>query len=91
MIKKLPFKVMSLFKSSGILTLLIVVGYSCSNGEDGQVIEPLGSAKAITAFSFLNPAITGVIDETTHTISVTFPVGTDLTSLAATFTTTEQK
>jgi hypothetical protein len=46
-------------------------------------------AKAITAFSFndLDPAVTGVIDQTTHTIALTVPYGTDRSDLVASFTT----
>ena len=48
------------------------------------------SAKALTAFSFqgLAPAVTGTIDEGAHTVSLTVPAGTSLTSLVATFVTT---
>ena len=45
-------------------------------------------AKAITAFSFTSPAATGVINESTHTIAVTVPYGTNVTALVASFTTT---
>ena len=45
-------------------------------------------AKAITAFSFTSPAATGTIDENTKTIAVTVPYGTNVTALAATFSTT---
>jgi len=41
-------------------------------------------AKAITAFSFVTPAATGVINETLHTIALTVPSGTNLTSLVPT-------
>jgi len=34
-------------------------------------VTPISSAKAITAFSFANPAVTGPIIETTHTIALT--------------------
>ena len=44
-------------------------------------------AKAITAFSFTSPAATGVINESTHTIAVTVPYGTNVTALVASFTT----
>jgi hypothetical protein len=48
------------------------------------------SAKAITAFCFqgLTPAVTGTVTEAGHTIALTVPFGTDVTALAATFTTT---
>jgi hypothetical protein len=44
------------------------------------------SAKDITAFSFTNPAVVGVITGTN--IAVTVPFGTDITALVASFTTT---
>jgi len=49
-------------------------------------INPLekSTAKDITAFSFVNPAMTGVIADTL--ITVTVPFGTDVTSLVASFT-----
>lgn len=72
-------------KYAGMLALLVLIGYSCAS--EDPVVAP-SSAKAITAFSFVNPAVTGTIDETTHAISLTFPVGTNLTKLIATFTTT---
>ena len=50
--------------------------------------EALSSAKAITAFSFTNPAVTGTINEAAKTITVMVPYGTTVTSLVATFTTT---
>jgi hypothetical protein len=46
------------------------------------------SAKAITAFSFTSPAVSGVVTEGTHTIAVNVPFGTNVTALVATFTTT---
>jgi hypothetical protein len=49
---------------------------------------PANPAKAITAFSFTSPAVTGVINETAHTIAASVPFGTDVTALVATFTTT---
>jgi hypothetical protein len=44
------------------------------------------TAKAITAFNFTNPAATGVITESSHTIAVTVPLGTDATALIPTIT-----
>lgn len=52
------------------------------------VTVSLNSAKAITMFSFANPAVTGVINENSKTITLAVPYGTDLTSLIASFTTT---
>ncbi len=48
----------------------------------------LNPAKVITVFSFANPAVTGIINESSKTISLTVPGGTDLTSLIASFATT---
>ena len=44
------------------------------------------TAKAITAFNFTNPPATGIITESSHTIAVTVPVGTDVKSLTPTIT-----
>ncbi len=59
-------------------------GSSSGGGND----TTLSSAKAITAFSFTSPAVTGTINETAKTISVTVPFGTNVTALVATFATT---
>lgn len=91
MFKKLKLTILPVFKYSSILALLIIVGYSCSSDDTTEPPVLSSDAKAITSFSFINPAVTGVIDEKTHTISVTFPAQTDLTNLAATFTTTGTK
>ena len=52
------------------------------------VTSAASSAKALTAFSFADPAATGVVNETLHTIALTVPFGTDVTALVATFTIT---
>ncbi len=44
------------------------------------------SAKAIIGFAFTNPAATGIINETNHTIAVTVPFGTNVLSLTPTIT-----
>lgn len=43
-------------------------------------------AKSITAFNFTSPAATESINNTLHTITVTVPYGTDVTSLSPTIT-----
>ena len=58
--------------------------YSGGGGGGGT----LSSDKAFTAFGFILPAVTGVINETAKTIAVTVPFGTPLTALVASFTTT---
>jgi len=56
-------------------------------GDKGEVKYNI-NAKAITAFSFTNPAAVGCIDETAKTVFVIVPQGTNVTSLIATFTMT---
>jgi len=51
-------------------------------------VVPPSPAKAITAFSFVIPPATGVINETLHTIALNVPYGTNLSALVAAFTTT---
>ena len=53
-----------------------------------SVEPPLGQEKAISIFSFVEPPVTGLIDEFRHTISAVVPQGTDISSLVAVFTTT---
>ncbi len=55
---------------------------------DGGGETPLSSAKAITAFSFVDPPVPGTIDENAKSIAVMVPYGTIVTALVATFTTT---
>jgi hypothetical protein len=52
----------------------------------GTVTVSLNTAKAITAFAL--GSSTGTINQTNHTIAITVPYGTDVTSLVAMFTTT---
>ena len=53
-------------------------------------IVPPSPAKAITAFSFqgLTPAVSGVVNETLHTIALTVPAGTNVSALVPTITIT---
>ena len=46
------------------------------------------TAKALTAFSFSSPAVSGTITESSKTVAITVPFGTDVTALAATFVST---
>jgi formylglycine-generating enzyme required for sulfatase activity len=48
--------------------------------------SPLNDDKAITAFNFATPYAAGVITEATHTIDITVPYGTNVTSLTPTIT-----
>jgi uncharacterized repeat protein (TIGR02543 family) len=45
-------------------------------------------AKALTSFSFASPAATGTITESSKTVALTVPFGTDVTALKATFVST---
>jgi hypothetical protein len=45
------------------------------------VATALNPAKAITSFSFAAPAVSGVVSESAHTVKVSLPAGTALTSL----------
>jgi hypothetical protein len=51
---------------------------------------PSLSAKAISSFSFsgLSPTVTGTVDENAHTVSLTVPYGTNVTSLSPTISIT---
>ena len=92
MLKNRKFVSIQICKYASMLALLVFVGYSCASEDsatsEDPTVEAPSSAKSITAFSFANPAITGTIDETAHTISLNFPGGINLTNLVATFTTT---
>ncbi len=52
----------------------------------------LSSEKLITSFVFetLNPRVGGVINDTTHTVNVTVPYGTDITNLSPTITVSDK-
>jgi trimeric autotransporter adhesin len=66
--------------------------------DDGSTVDytvtvtnnPIDTQKQLLTFAFngLNPAVQGVITESTKTISVTVPYGTDRSAMVATFTTT---
>jgi formylglycine-generating enzyme required for sulfatase activity/phage-related protein len=50
------------------------------------VNKALNSAKAITAFKFTSPNVTGTVNETEKTIAINVPYGTSVTSLTPTIT-----
>jgi hypothetical protein len=69
--------------------LIIIIGMvlaGCGSSGSDPVPQPKSSQKSITEFS-LN-SVSGTINETGKTIVLTMPYGTDVTALAATFTTT---
>ena len=78
-------------KKHSLLVIALIIamhGFISCGGGGGSSAPALSSTKAITAFSFTNPAATGVIDETAKTIAVTVPYGTNVNVLIAKFTTT---
>ncbi len=54
------------------------------------VTQAPSSAKAMTAFSFVSPAVSGTINESAKTITVLLPYGTNTVDLKANFATTGQ-
>ena len=75
-----------------LLLMLSMFTAACGGGggndSGGGGGTSASSAKALTAFSFLSVGATGTISESTKSIAVSVPFGTDVTSLVATFTTT---
>jgi len=67
-----------------VAVMLAAVVMGCGGGGDSAVA--LNSDKAISAYTLAG--VTGVITEPAHTIAVTVPFGTNVTALAATFTST---
>ncbi len=49
-------------------------------------VAQTGKVLLTFAFNALNPAVTGTIDETAHTVALTVPFATNVTALVATFT-----
>jgi len=83
-----------IINSTGMYTAPAVAGSSVITATSGslsknatiEVKKELGGTKAITAFDFagLTPLVTGSINETAHTISLTVPYGTNVTALVPT-------
>jgi len=65
--------------------VVLLVAFVAGCGSNDNDTASLSSDKAITAYSLAG--VTGTISETAKTISVTMPNGTNVTALAATFTT----
>jgi len=68
-------------------TYTVVAADSSTQAYTVTVTVMASSTKAITAFNFTSPAVTGVINETDHTIALTVPFGTDVTALVPTIVT----
>jgi hypothetical protein len=76
-----------------VYIMLIFALLACDTGKNSPIAS--SSSKAITAYSFSNPAAIGNINinesdinESDKTISITVPYGTDISGLIATFTST---
>lgn len=75
-----------------ILLLIAGVNFTACGGDGGGGNTPASStSKQILTFGFTSPASTGVIDETAKTIAVRVPFKTDVTKLAAVFSTNGEK
>jgi len=73
-----------------IVTILVaVIGFSLTACQE-PALNPKSSEKAITAFSFANLSATVAISESTRTISVTVPNGTNVIGLTPTVTVSQK-
>jgi len=75
----------NVFKVFLYVSIAILMSVACKSNPAGP-----GSDKAITFFSFSNPADTGVIDESKKTIVIHVPEGTNVKELVSNFTTPGQ-
>lgn len=71
-----------------VLVCLALLAIRCGGGGGPPTGAATSDAKAITSFSIVNPAASGVIDENAKTITINLPCGTDVSALVATFSTT---
>ena len=71
-----------------LVTYLVTAEDGSTQGYTVTVTEALSSEKTLTSFGFLTPGCTTAIDEGLRIIRVRVPAGTDLTALAAVFSTT---
>jgi hypothetical protein len=77
------------YKPTMVFIAIIFSFISCTNGANKTSLLPVGigktdSTKAIENYYFTSPQAMGAIDETTNTISVIVPQGTNVTALAPT-------
>ena len=63
------------------VTYTVTAADGSTQGYVVTVTVASNTAKAITGFTFSNPAATGTVDETAHTVAVTVPFGTSVTAL----------
>jgi hypothetical protein len=71
-------------------TTLSAIAYrsGLSDSAVSRAVYAISSAKELSTFGFVSPAVTGAIDPISHGIAVSVPNGTSVTALVATFTTT---
>ncbi len=67
---------------------LLVIGCTPPVVDEPLAEEPLSDTKAITVFNFTIPSCTGTVTESSHTVTLTVPYGTDLTAIVPTITIT---
>lgn len=69
-----------------LILFFLVFLISCSEKE---LSRPKSNNKSITSFTITNlsPNVVAVVDTIAHTVQLTFPIGTDLTNLTPTITT----
>ncbi|MCX6716781.1 MAG: hypothetical protein NTV72_02580, partial [Candidatus Taylorbacteria bacterium] len=53
-----------------------------------QIPKADSTDTSITSFNFLSPSVTGIVDNTAHTVSLTVPYGTNVTALVPTISIT---
>jgi len=71
-----------------LILLALVSGLAFLGCQNPSTESPKSNAKAITAFGFTSPAVTGTINETAHTVTVPVPYGTNVTAMVPTVTQT---
>jgi len=70
------------------VTYTVVAGDGSTQAYVVTVTVAANSAKALTSFSFASPAVTGTITDSSKTVAVSVPSGTNVTALKATFVST---
>jgi hypothetical protein len=75
----------TLFNLTGFLILILLTINGCKK-EDTTPLVVISAGKQITSFKIVTPAATGIIDTTNKTISISVPIGTDLTNLSTDIT-----
>lgn len=72
---------------SSPVSYVIVAADSSTQTYIVTVTVAASSAKALMAFSFLSPSVIGTVNESSHSVTLTVPFGTAVTSLVASFST----